>query len=167
MSREAAETVERFDPEGGKSPGGEWRRRKQPSEPAGGMATGRGEEAAYDWGKPAEAGEPKADRARKPAGWSRRIRSGPLTLEWRLRKGSSRCRRGKGRYERPAPLGRKNRGEPGSIDPEAEKSVLGERNGEAHGPSQCVALYRACRWRAKLGIGSLGTISFFVRIEPA
>ena len=33
MSRKAAESVERFDPEGGKSPGGEWRQRKQPSEP--------------------------------------------------------------------------------------------------------------------------------------
>jgi len=32
VSREAAESVERFDPEGGKSPGGEWRQRKQPSE---------------------------------------------------------------------------------------------------------------------------------------
>jgi len=32
-SGKAAESVERFDPEGGKSPGGEWRQRKQQSEP--------------------------------------------------------------------------------------------------------------------------------------
>ena len=51
-------------------------------------------------------------------------------------------------------------GEPGGIDPGAEKSALGERNGETPGASQCIALCRACRWRARLGIGSLGTTSF-------
>jgi len=40
VSRKAAESVERFDPEGGKSPGGEWRQRKQPSELARRSATG-------------------------------------------------------------------------------------------------------------------------------
>jgi len=34
VSRKAAESVECFDPEGGKSPGGEWRQKKQLSEPA-------------------------------------------------------------------------------------------------------------------------------------
>jgi hypothetical protein len=50
-----------------------------------------------------KAGELKADRAANLAGRPRSGRSGPLTPEWRLLKGSSRCGRGKGRYERPAP----------------------------------------------------------------
>jgi hypothetical protein len=52
-----------------------------------------------------EAGELEADRARKPAGRTRSSRPGPLTPEWRPLRGGSRCGRGKGRYERPAPLG--------------------------------------------------------------
>jgi len=47
-------------------------------------------------------------------------------------------------------------GGPEGVDPEGEKSNLGERNGETPGATQCGALYRACRWRARLGIGSLG-----------
>jgi hypothetical protein len=105
-SREAAESVERFDPEGDKSPGGEWRQRKQPSEPASEAATGLSEEAAFTWGKPVEAAEQRADRAVEPAGRPRSSRSGPLTPEWGLPKRSNRCGRGKGRYERPAPLRR-------------------------------------------------------------
>jgi len=44
-------------------------------------------------------------------------------------------------------------GGPEGVDPEGEKSNLGERNGETPGATQCGALYRACRWRARLGIG--------------
>jgi F-type H+-transporting ATPase subunit beta len=40
---------------------------------------------------------------------SRSSRPGPLTLEWTLLRGSSRCGRGKGRYEGPAPLRRRLR----------------------------------------------------------
>jgi hypothetical protein len=53
-------------------------------------------------------------------------------------------------------------GEPEGIDPGRAKSSLGELNGETHGIPQRIALYRACRWRVRLGIGSLGTTSFFV-----
>jgi len=162
VSRKAAESVERFDPEGGNSPGGEWRQREQPGEPVGGRATGlkRGSCSRLgqtSGGRGAEGG-PGAE-----AGWqvskyqARAIDPGMEALE---RGQPLRAR------ERPVreagSVGKRNRGEPGGIDPGAEKSALGERNGEAPGTSRCVALYRACRWRAKLGIGSLGTIFFFV-----
>jgi hypothetical protein len=40
VDRQAAKAVERFDPEGGKSPGGEWRSQARQAEPSGGSATG-------------------------------------------------------------------------------------------------------------------------------
>ena len=83
-----------------------------------------------------------------------------MTPEWRPLRGGSRCGRGKGRYEGPAPLRRETAVWPGGIDPGAEKSAQGERNGEALSATQCVALCRACRWRVRLEIGSLGTTSF-------
>ena len=58
-------------------------------------------------------------------------------------------------------------GVPGSNDPGVGKSTSGERNGETSGASQCGARYRACRWRARLGIGSLGTTSFLSHWIPA
>jgi len=45
----------------------------------------------------------RTGRLRKPEGLEVSGQS-PLTLEWWLLRGSSRCRRGKGRRERPAPL---------------------------------------------------------------
>jgi hypothetical protein len=81
----------------------------------------RSKEAAYDWGKPAKAGEFQADRAGKRAGRSRSSRSGSSTPEWRPLRGGSRCGRGKGRYERPAPLG-------GEAAKCREALILGKRN---------------------------------------
>jgi len=43
-------------------------------------------------------------------------------------------------------------GGPEGVDPEGEKSNLGERNGETLSATQCSAQYRACRWRARLEI---------------
>jgi len=65
------------------------------------------EETAVHRGKPGTAGELKADRAGRRTGRERSGRSGALTLEWRPLREGSRCRRAKGRYERPAPLGSK------------------------------------------------------------
>ena len=62
-------------------------------------------------------------------------------------------------------IGERDCGEPEGIDPRREKSSLGERNGETPGATQRVALYRACRWRVRLGIGSLGTISFLSHLQ--
>src|ERR1039457_1760816 len=41
-----------------------------------------------------------------------------------------------------------------------EKTVVGERTGEAFSAPDCDVQYRACRWWARLRIGSLGTIFF-------
>ena len=54
----------------------------------------------------------------------------------------------------------RNCGGPGGYDPEVEKSAKGERNGGTPGATRCGAQCRACRRRARLGIGSLGTTSF-------
>jgi len=64
VSRKAAESVERFDPEGDKSPGGEWRQRKQSGEPASGAATGPSEEAAHPLAQTRE-GQGSRRRARR------------------------------------------------------------------------------------------------------
>ena len=50
--------VERFDPEGAKNPGGEWRRGERPDEFAGGDATGLKRGSSRNWGKPVPAVEP-------------------------------------------------------------------------------------------------------------
>jgi len=70
VSRRAAESVERFDPEGDKSPGGEWRQRMQSGEPASRAATGPSEETDLIWGKPVKAVERKVDRAVRQVGGS-------------------------------------------------------------------------------------------------
>jgi hypothetical protein len=96
----AAETVERFDPEGSKIPGGEWRQRKQPGEPASDRRNGSTAEKHPSLrGKPAKGVEWKADRAEELAGRSRSSRLGTSTLEWGRQKLRHRCRRVKGRYE--------------------------------------------------------------------
>src|ERR1035441_2293562 len=41
VDRQAAKAVERFDPEGGKNPGGEWRSPARQAEPGSGSATGQ------------------------------------------------------------------------------------------------------------------------------
>jgi hypothetical protein len=44
---------------------------------------------------------------------------------------------------------------------ELEETALGEPNGESHGALDCGVQSRACRRWTVLGIGSLGTVSFF------
>ena len=46
MDRQAANAVERFDPEGGKSPGGEWRQQARQAEPVVEVQRAPGSEAA-------------------------------------------------------------------------------------------------------------------------
>src|ERR1035441_6789742 len=47
-----------------------------------------------------------------------------------------------------------------------EKTAVGELRGEAFGAPDCDVQYRACRWWARLRIGSLGTI-FLVHTKQA
>jgi hypothetical protein len=88
-----------------------------------------------------------------------------LTLEWRPRRGGSRSRRGKGRYERPAPLRREIRRLRRSLEAlilGPGKTALGEQRGGTSGAPEREAQCRACRWWARLEIGSLGTFSLSV-----
>ena len=48
----AAEATERFDPDGGNNPKGEWRLWKQPEAPAGGDATGQKRRSGRNRGEP-------------------------------------------------------------------------------------------------------------------
>jgi len=57
--RTAATPIERFDPEGAKTPGGEWRWGERSDEFAGESATGLKRGSGGDWGKPVPAAEPK------------------------------------------------------------------------------------------------------------
>ena len=59
MDRQAANAVERFDPEGCKSPEGEWRRWERQAEPGGGSATGLRREAAATGANRGAVAEPK------------------------------------------------------------------------------------------------------------
>jgi hypothetical protein len=52
-------------------------------------------------------------------------------------------------------------GVPGGIDPGAEKSASGERNGETLRASRCSAQCRACRRRARLGIGCFAKVNLW------
>ena len=131
MSRKAAESVERFDPEGSKSPGGEWRRRKQPSEPARRSATGLKRRSCPQLGQTSEGrgaeGGPGGEPSWEVVKWQ--VRTVDPGMEASEREQPLRAR------ERPlratGSVEEKDAVWPGGIDPEAEKSALGERNGEA------------------------------------
>ena len=69
--RAVAEPVERFDPEGCKSPEGEWRSGKQSLEPAGKAATGQKQRSSQDRGEPVKVVELKG-RTGRGSGWRER-----------------------------------------------------------------------------------------------
>jgi hypothetical protein len=88
--RLAAEAVERSDPEGGKSPGGEWRPQEQSGEPHGGAATGSTQRNRRLTGANRERRRSgRSERAVWTGGRERSSRPGTLTPGWRLREGAA------------------------------------------------------------------------------
>ena len=145
VDRQAAKAVERFDPEGGKSPGGEWRRQARQAEPGSGSATGPGNEAAVTGAIREAVVEPKAERAWKPSGRKRRSRLGAETPKWEQPKGGSCCGRAKGRYERPVPDKRQQAASREALIRGLDKTAIGEQRGESSGAFVRSAPCRACR----------------------
>jgi hypothetical protein len=125
VDRQAANVAERFDPEGCKSPGGEWRRWARQAEPRSGSCNGP---EAWKPPQPGETG--RGSGAEGPNGqWNelgraRSSRLGALTPEWRSPRGGSYCGRAKSRYERSGSGQKAASGEPGSIDPGAGENGL-------------------------------------------
>src|SRR5262249_33687809 len=106
-------------------------------------------------------GSRRAERAGRLDGKeTRRIRPGTLTPEWPRSRGSGRCGRAKGRYERTVPVGSKRAASQEALIPKLEKTAAGEQRGETSSAFNCDVRCRACRRRAGLGFGSLGTIFF-------
>jgi hypothetical protein len=68
VGRRAAEATERFDPDGGNSPQGEWRLAKQSEAPEDGNATGQKQGSGRNRGEPEAAVELMAERARRSEG---------------------------------------------------------------------------------------------------
>jgi len=140
VSREAAESVERFDPEGCKSPKGEWRQRKQLSEPERRVATGLRRRSCpqlgqTSGGRGAEIG-PGDESSWEVPKWQARTVDPGMEASEREQPLQARERplRGVGSMEEL------DCGVPGGIDPRVEKSALGERNGETLSATSCGAL---------------------------
>lgn len=140
MSREAAESAERFDPEGGKSPEGEWRQRKQLNEPERRIATGLKRRSCPPLGQTSGGGGaeggPGEESSREVPKWQARTVDPGMEASEREQPLQARERplRGVGSMEEI------DCGVPRGIDPEVEKSALGERNGEALSATSCGAL---------------------------
>jgi len=122
----AARSVERFDPEGGKSPRGEWRRKEQSARRAVEAATGLTLGSGRNRGEP----KPVAERKGRTGGGNgelgkRSSRPGTLTPEWRLRKEQP-LRASERPLRATGPEQKRNCGAPGSFDPVAgENSYWG------------------------------------------
>jgi len=131
VSRKAAESVERFDPEGCKSPGGEWRQRKQLRGPARRAATGLKRRSCPQLGQTSEGrgveGGPGSEPSWEVAKWQ--VRTVDPGMEASEKEQPLRAR------ERPlratGSVEKRDAVWPEGTDPGAEKSSLGERNGEA------------------------------------
>jgi len=157
VSREAAESVERFDPEGCKSPKGEWRQRKQLSEPERRVATGLRRRSCpqlgqTSGGRGAESG-PGDESSWEVPKWQARTVDPGMEASEREQPLQARERplRGVGSMEEI------DCGVPGGIDPRVEKSALGERNGETLSATSCGALSVHAGREQGCEIGSLGT----------
>jgi len=122
-SRKAAESVERFDPEGCKSPGGEWRQRKQLSGPARRAATGSKRRSCLQLGQTSE-GRGAEGGPGGESSWE--------VVKWQVRTvdpGMEASEREQPLWARERPLRATGSVEeidavwPGGIDPWAEKSA--------------------------------------------
>jgi hypothetical protein len=124
-----AESVERFDPEGGKSPGGEWRQRKQPRELASGAATGLKRRNCLRLGQTSESrgaeGGPGGKTSWRAAKWQ----AGTFDPGMEASERGQPLRARERALRVAGSVGERDCGVPGGIDPGDEKSDSGERNG--------------------------------------
>jgi len=84
----------------------------------------------------------------------RSSRPGTLTLEWRPSRGGSRCRRAKGRYERPGPEREAASGVPEGIDPVDGETVRWGADGRSARRSQSRSSMPCMPVVSELEIGS-------------